>query len=220
MLDMIGEVTFSRRFGLMEIGEVNESLKIIHRAARSTSWVGQVPWLYRLHQSLSPLIGNHLALNARSGYIRDFTMQQAQSRIQRGSDHRDMLGKLIEVHEQKPAEVDDTVVISMAASNVFAGSDTTSIALRTVFYHLLKNPECLQRLLGEIDRVVGRGDLDKPVTFEQANNMPYLQAIMNEALRIHAIIGQSLPRIVPEGGLQVEGHTLPAGVSESSMVPD
>lgn len=213
MLDVIGEVTFSQRFGLMEIGEEPESLKIIKRAARSTSWVGQVPWVYRIHQILSPIIGNQLALNARNGYIRDFTMQQAQSRLARGSDHRDMLSKLIEVSVKKPAEMDHMVVISMAASNVFAGSDTTAIALRSIFYHLLKNPRCMQRLLKEIDDVTRKMDMDKPVTFEQANNMPYLQAVMNEALRIHPIIGQSLPRVVPEGGLQIEGHLIPKGVS-------
>lgn len=217
LLDVIGEVTFSQRFGLMEIGEESESLRVIKRAARSGGWVGQIPWVYRLHQRLSPLIGNHLAVNARSGAIRDFTLQQAQSRIQRGSDHRDMLSKLIEMQEQKPTEVDNTIVISMATSNVFAGSDTTAVALRTMFYYLLKNPKCLRKLLDEIDSVVGEMDIDKPVTYEQANNMPYLQAVMNEALRIHPIGGQSLPRIVPEGGLQVEGHLLPAGVRNNSM---
>jgi cytochrome P450 len=108
--------------------------------------------------------------------------------------------------------VDHMVVISMASSNVFAGSDTTAIALRSIFYHLLKNPRRMQRLLKEIDDVTGEMDLDKPVTFEQANRMPYLQAVMNEALRLHPIIGQSLPRVVPEGGLQIEEHLIPKGV--------
>jgi len=212
VVDVIGEVTFSQRFGLMDIGEEVESLKVIKRAARSSCWVGQVPWVFQIHEKLSPIIGNRLALNARSGYIRDFTMQQAQSRFARGSDHRDMLSKLMEISAKKPTEVDQTIVISMAASNVFAGSDTTAIALRSIFYHLLKNPRCIRRLLEEINNVVGTMDTARPVTFDQANNMPYLQAVMNEALRIHSIIGQSLPRVVPEGGLQVESHWLPQGV--------
>lgn len=202
----------------MEIGEEVESLKIIKRAARSSCWVGQVPWVYRIHEIFSPVIGNHLALNARSGYIRDFTMQQAQSRLARGSDHRDMLSKLMETSAKKPTEVDHMVVISMAASNVFAGSDTTAIALRSIFYHLLKNPRCMERLLEEIDDVVGTMDVASPVTFNQANNMPYLQAVMNEALRIHPVVGQSLPRVVPEGGLQVESHWLPQGVKSRAAV--
>ncbi|KEF53239.1 uncharacterized protein A1O9_10687 [Exophiala aquamarina CBS 119918] len=212
MADVIGEVTFSQRFGLMEIGEEIESLKIIKRAARSWGWVGQIPWVYRIHEILSRIVGNQLALNARSGYIRDFTMQQAQSRLARGSDHRDMLSKLMETSAKKPSEVDHTIVISMAASNVFAGSDTTAIALRSIFYHLLKNPRCMQRLLKEIDDVAGTVDVTRPVTFDQANSMPYLQAVMNEALRVHPVVGQSLPRVVPEGGLQVESHWLPKGV--------
>lgn len=53
---------------------------------------------------------------------------------------------------------------------------------------------------------------DDPVsTFEQVKKLPYLQAVIDETLRIHSTSGIGLPRLVPEGGLVVNGKTFPEG---------
>ena len=41
--------------------------------------------------------------------------------------------------------------------------------------------------------------------------MPYFQACMREALRMHPAVGQLLERIVPEGGATIDGVFLPSG---------
>jgi hypothetical protein len=56
------------------------------------------------------------------------------------------------------------------------------------------------------------GDSD-PVTFAQAQKMPYLQAVLKEALRMHPATGLPLGRVVPEGGALIAGKMFPAGVS-------
>lgn len=48
-------------------------------------------------------------------------------------------------------------------------------------------------------------------TAEQVKRLPYLDACINEGLRIHSTSGIGLPRVVPEGGLEVLGHHFPAG---------
>ncbi|KAK3112406.1 hypothetical protein LTR53_011353 [Teratosphaeriaceae sp. CCFEE 6253] len=52
-----------------------------------------------------------------------------------------------------------------------------------------------------------------PVTFQQAQQMPYLQAVIKEALRVHPAVGQPLSRIVPPGGAEIAGRYFPAGSS-------
>ena len=212
--DVIGEVTFAQRFGLMDAGRESEALKQIKKVLRSTSWVGQVPYVYKLHQVLRPIIGNRLALTARNGSLRQFAMDQVQSRILRGSDHRDMLGRFVEINKAKPLEFDEAALISMTASNIAAGSDTTAISLRSMIYYLLKNPGCLSKLVTEIDAVTATEGTSRRtvVTYEQANRMPYLQAVMNEALRIHSIVGHSMQRVVPSDGIQIAEYYIPSGV--------
>ena len=48
-------------------------------------------------------------------------------------------------------------------------------------------------------------------TYEGVKRLPYLEAVINETLRIHATSGIGLPRLVPDGGLTVCGRFFPAG---------
>ena len=47
----------------------------------------------------------------------------------------------------------------------------------------------------------------------EAESMPYLQAVMYEALRLHPAVGMSLPRVTPDEGATIAGTYLPAGTS-------
>lgn len=54
-----------------------------------------------------------------------------------------------------------------------------------------------------------------PITFQQAQSMPYLQAVIKETLRIHPAVGTILPRKVPRGGVTLGGTFFPEGVCDS-----
>jgi len=78
----------------------------------------------------------------------------------------------------------------------------------------LTHPEYKARLISEIEEFNKAGELSDPVTLEEADRMPFLQAVMYEALRCHPATGMSLPRVVPVGGATIAGRFFPAGVSE------
>jgi cytochrome P450 len=205
-------LTFSKRFGFLEAGADDGSFRNIEGALRSAAWVGQMPWIYWLNDYLAPVVGNRLGIAARHGSIRKFAAQQVDSRKEKDhGQYRDLLSRLFEVNKEKPNEMDDSAVLSMATSNVFAGSDTTAISLRSIIYYLLKNPLCKEKFVSEIDERKKTGKLSDPVTLEEANEMPYLQACMYEALRLHPAVGMSLPRVVPAEGIEIDNKLLPAG---------
>ena len=195
----------------MDAGTDDGSFRAIEMALRSAAWIGQVPCLYWVHDWLSPVIGNRLGITARNGSLRQFALRETEARKGRGSDRKDILSKLFAVHKERPADFDYSDLVSMASSNIFAGSDTTAISTRAIIYYLLKNTACKQRLVEEIDDFRRRGKLSDPVTLDQANEMPYLQAVMYEALRCHPAVGMTLPRVVPPGGTEIAGKHLPAG---------
>ena len=209
--DVIGEITFSKRFGFLDVGEDDGSFAQIENALKSAAWIGQLPGLYWLHDFLMPYIGNHLGITARHGSLRTFALNQIASRKDRGSDHQDILSQLLATQKEKGGQMDDNAVTSMATSNIFAGSDTTAISTRSIIYYLLKNPECKAKLLQEMDTMRSQGQLSDPITLDEAEKMPYLQAVMYEALRLHPAVGMSLPRVVPSGGATISNTYLPAG---------
>jgi cytochrome P450 len=211
--DVIGEISFSRRFGFLEAGCDDGTLNRIERALRSLCWVGQVPWVYWLEHYLSPIFGHHLDVKLRHGRIRTTAAKEVSARKTRPTEHQDILGHLFQVQQAKPDQVDENTVTSIATANIFAGSDTTAISLRAVFYFLLRNPHCLHKLMDEIETGHADGRLSFPVRFSQASDMPYLQACINEALRLHPAVGMSLPRVVPPGGMKIGSNFIPEGVS-------
>ena len=101
--------------------------------------------------------------------------------------------------------------MSWSASNITAGSDTTSIYLRTLFYNLLAYPKSLRKLLVEIDSAAEVGNLDMMASWKQAKELPYLDACVKEAGRIHPPFGLPYERIVPTEGATLCGEFIPGG---------
>ncbi|KAL1965265.1 hypothetical protein VTN77DRAFT_5867 [Rasamsonia byssochlamydoides] len=103
----------------------------------------------------------------------------------------------------------------MAVSMAFAGSETTAISLAAVFYYLLKNPACLRRLREELDTAVQTGLIEnRPsglVSWAESQRLPYLDACIKEAFRVHPAAGLPLERVVPAQGMDIAGHWVPGG---------
>jgi benzoate 4-monooxygenase len=60
------------------------------------------------------------------------------------------------------------------------------------------------KLQEELDEALGNDD-DPIASYEQVKRLIYLEAVINEALRVHSTSAMGLPRLVPEGGLHVCG---------------
>lgn len=107
-----------------------------------------------------------------------------------------------------------TVPEMEANANIFmiAGTETTATALSGLVFYLLKNPAKLAKLQAEI-RTSFSGPAD--FTFEKLQAPPYLQACLEEGLRIYPPVPTGLPRLTPKGGLTIDGVHVPGGVSVS-----
>ena len=67
---------------------------------------------------------------------------------------------------------------------VIAGSDTTAATIRVVLLNLMTSPLTYQRLQSEIDSAAASGKIGSPIKDSEAREMPYLQAVIKEGLRI------------------------------------
>ena len=79
-----------------------------------------------------------------------------------------------------------------------------------ILYHLARNRYAQEKLHQELDDQLGAED-ETVATGPQVKNLPYLDACINEALRIHSTSALGLPRTVPEGGLTIRGQYFPQG---------
>jgi cytochrome P450 len=97
-----------------------------------------------------------------------------------------------------------------------AGSDSTSGALRAIFYFLMKHPEKMSKLIRDIDDAFEDGTLTHPVQYNQAMKVPYLKAVIQESLRLFPPFGVPMPRYAPAAGLQISGYHIPGGSKVSN----
>lgn len=226
--DVIGLITYSKRIGFLDFGEdVGDVMRNLGDHLAYASVVGVYPWLHPILFK----IRNWLAGSRGKGrqFIINFTQEcmaahQAKPKVQlpedgaNGEEQRatmDFLSKFIQKHSENPSVFTTYHVLSGCVSNMVAGSDTTSISLSAILYHVLHNPDVLEKLHREVDQHCPQNKASPHITFAQSQEMPYLQAVIKEALRMHPATGLPLERVVPEGGITINGVFFPEGASNS-----
>lgn len=130
------------------------------------------------------------------------------------SSGEDLLMNFLKAQRENPGFFNDSRVLTMTTSIALAGSDTTAIALSAVFYNLLKNPRCYERLNKEIEDAIANGLIEYKsgiISWTDAQKLTYLDACIKEALRVHPSIGMILERVVPPEGLQICEAFIPGG---------
>jgi cytochrome P450 len=93
---------------------------------------------------------------------------------------------------------------------IIAGSETSATLLSGVVYYLCSNPPIMKALVEEISSAFASDD---DITFSKAVKLSYLNAVIEETLRIYPPFVTSLARVVPLGGDTVDGHFIPENVS-------
>ena len=74
----------------------------------------------------------------------------------------------------------------------------------------------LDKLRAELDSFMQKREATGPIQMKEALELPYLQAVIKEGLRLFPATGLPMPRVVPPGGLDLVGHHFPEGVRSPS----
>ena len=95
---------------------------------------------------------------------------------------------------------------------VVAGSDTTAATLTCLFYHFATHPEVYKTLQKEADEFfaaeVTSGDFDTGAL----GKLRYLQACIDESLRLFPPVMSGLQRQTPPQGVQIGEQFIPGNV--------
>lgn len=165
---------------------------------------------------LDALLGVFLLGVTRSARLRnwrvitgvlDRRMAQKDAMIERS----DLLTPLIDrLDETRRSGITEAEMISNGLAFVIAGTEANTNVLSTATYLLLRHREKWEHLVEEIR---GRFSDDGEITVQATDDLPYLDAVIKETLRIRHPTPINLPRIVPTGGYVINGHRVPRDVS-------
>lgn len=102
-----------------------------------------------------------------------------------------------------------------------AGGETSGTTLSVMTYHLLQNPDKLQRLREEIASIRVLDDPSAEITsYKDFEKLPYLNACITEGLRIACPVSGRLGRVNPNQATTYGKYTIPPGYIVSMSLTD
>lgn len=90
-------------------------------------------------------------------------------------------------HQTKKGEFDELTIVATAIVFLVAGYDTTGTTMAYACYQLSKCPDIQDRLRAEVEDQCG--DSNEQLTYDNIQDMPYLDQIISESLRFYNPIG-------------------------------
>ncbi|OAA43657.1 Cytochrome P450 [Metarhizium rileyi] len=213
--DVMGTLTFNKRYGFLEEGrDVGGKLNAVWLFMKQAAPMMQVPWLDKILYKNRLVDGlRHTPGNSLLQFVGD-TIRERQSRLNKAatfaaspSERQDFLDRYIEIQRNND-NIPAWAVTSWTFSNVIAGSDSVGTVMQTVMYNLLKSNHSLRKLVQELETA----SVSRPYPkWTEVSTLPYLDACVLEALRVHPPFALPFERVVPEGGITLLGHFLPTG---------
>jgi len=137
-----------------------------------------------------------------------FTAARVKARLRESIPDRlarpDMLAHFIAAKEKYPDIMTDEYIHASAVLNVGAGALTTSKVLEGIFRFLVANPAGQERLLREMQDAY----CTYPISYKQTQQIPYLEGLIREGVRLHISLGVILLREVSASGLELPNTVL------------
>ncbi|KAF7295569.1 hypothetical protein MIND_01096900 [Mycena indigotica] len=197
-LDLMGDLSFGGPFESMHQGKDQDSLgERIHTFTWIFSITGKIPWILPT-LNLLPQVAK--ITREANEYGRTLAIR----RMKNGpgdAGSKDLFYHLADeagVENQRPT-VEETAADGIVA--IIAASDTTTSAMSSLVYFLLKHPKTFKLVLEELDRVFPDGDDEEALCdFAKHQQLEYLTACINETLRLHPpLLSNGVPRELLEG---------------------
>ncbi|KAK6703612.1 hypothetical protein SNK04_013541 [Fusarium graminearum] len=142
-------------------------------------------------------------------------LEQAAVLTNQEKDHDvryDVVSYWFNQHSQHPDKLTIREINTQALAAVGAGSDAVAAGIQSFIYHMIRHPNAWARAQTEVQDATKKGLCeDNIVSYADAQELPYVQAFVKEALRMFGPVPMGLPRIAPRGGLTFGDRTIPEG---------
>jgi cytochrome P450 len=180
---------------MVKTGTTHHFMITVHKFMTAVSLLSAIPWL----SSLANILPTGTAVKDLEKYSRDCFL----NRKEKGSSRKDLFYYLLG-EDQGGSQLTELELVLDSRLAIVGGSDTTSIALGCLIYYLVAHQDKYKRLQEEVLEQGGKMDN------ATLSSLPYLDAVINEALRLMPPVPQGLQRVVPPGGMKLAGKMIPA----------
>ncbi|KAF1944094.1 cytochrome P450 [Clathrospora elynae] len=201
--DVSAHLAFGDSFGMLEMGHANQFIRVLKKLTMGAGIMVEMPFLRLLR--FIPITAVQEMFNANEFILEGAgkAVETARSR----SGENNIFAKVIEDCEKEgDGHIDDMDVRIEAMGVIIAGTDTTGVTLTYLTWAVLQRPQLQAALEAET------AGLQEGFTENDLMNLPLLNAVIEETLRLYGAAPSSLPRVVPQGGTKFGGHYIPQDV--------
>ena len=206
-LDIIGDIIWSSPFGCLDQDRYPSWLQVI-----SQFKITMVKVAFRYYPPAHAFLDLVTPKAALAGLMQVWKNieEKLSERLAMSASGPDIISHIVTANQapsgnhMSRAEIEINVLLLMVA-----GSESVTTVLTGVTNYLLREPTKLQRLVHEIRSAF---PLESDITGASVSRQPYLNAVLEEGMRLCPTIPDGMRRIVPKGGATVAGHLLPEDV--------
>ncbi|KAI1123217.1 cytochrome P450 [Nemania abortiva] len=204
--DVMGDLAFGRSFKALENGKSHIYIDTMHStSALPLGCLGTLPWVIQTITALVPA-----RLNPFMTLVR-YSDECIEERKHRKPTEPDIMTPILAAGPfYEDPKADALLLVGDARLIIIAGSDTSASALIHCFYELGRDINVVRKIREELEQHGIRNDDTLSIT--QLQYLEYLNAFIQETLRMHPTNPGGLFRLTPPGGVRMGGHTLPGGV--------
>ncbi|KAI0503427.1 cytochrome P450 [Xylaria bambusicola] len=188
---------------------------IMQMIVRSVPLFSGFPWIIRL---LNPIPGEVLLWLYPRGQAFATFQEKARNNIRKALGSDSVNDKYIEslfhhvANSDMPASEKSEERLAKEAQLLLGGGTVTSArVISCAAYYILTIPGVEKLLADELRKPMAQWPTHVP-TWAELERLPYLQAVIKEALRVDFGVMTRLPRISPDVPLRYKEYTIPAGV--------
>lgn len=213
-MDAANRLSFNEPLGCLDSeSDVGGNIQLIRDRFNHWGWWSSIPGIEKLvyRNPIAMRMKRAPSSMAATAISRLKTrMLEAQHDI---NPHPDILHKFIQASHDDPNTLGMTDIVSLLMSTISGAGDTTASTLTAVIYNLLRHPSVLKSLRSELET----RKVAYPPSFAEVNDLPLLNAVIKETMRIFSTPTWPMERKVPFGGVQILGVQVPEGTSVGCM---
>ncbi|KAF2024039.1 cytochrome P450 [Setomelanomma holmii] len=202
--DVMGDLTFGEPLHMLENAEYDPWVSIIFSSIKIGSRISillNYQWFWRPFRAMFNKGSNKKRYDHFQHSVTRVTKRLEKGRDTEGVDLWDLVLAQKEGKGLSRGEMDSNASLFM-----IAGTETTATLVSGMTYLLLKNSQCMKKLVEEIRSTFPTAD---DMTMEQLAALPYFAACIKEAFRLYPPVPLGLPRLTPEDGSTICGQFVP-----------
>jgi cytochrome P450 len=120
-----------------------------------------------------------------------------------------VIGRVAEEGPNVTRGITKRELVTHSLATVIANCQISTNAVATCTYQLLRRPDAYRELLNEVQASF---TTEADITVSSTQSLQYMEACLNEAIRMHHPTPGSMPRVLPLQGLVVDGTFIPGNV--------